>query len=368
MLSNYVFRFAVLELQKLIQSRWDIYHRSIRDVKLALLHCGEGEMFQAQMHSQYLFALSYRPFGTGGFAEDKRRILEVMLGREDPESFALWDEWWETIRDDLKMPQTASASEVWRVLPSLACFSNKGTMPKLGRWFSWNQSYHENVASWNILKMVLQYHFSFTGGGDGLDPDVAQAKRELDRLARMDHPDEDEHVTYRKQFSLLKEKLGGGLKLAWHLMSWRLLQLVHIIAATTAPIWKWYSDSVKGLKNVQDNICHQAWLAQNWQRSVHLQELAGVPTAQCDEVVQLLTRREFAGITDTPEKVFELSARLLEKRAWSLSRSAAPPDCYSELLGNDPVLAQARVSSLVKHKQIMFLYFHFESLYRYDDF
>ena len=301
-------------------------------------------MLQAQMHSQYLFALSYRPFGTGGFSEDKRRILEVMIGREDPGSFPLWQDWWETIRDDFNMPETATVSDVWQILPSLACFRNKQTMPKLSRWFSWNQACHENVQSWNVLKMTLQYHFSFTGCSDDLDPDVAQQKRELDRLARMANPDDDDHSTMRKQFSLLKEKLGGGLKLAWHLMSWRLLQLIHIIYAVTGPVWAWYSESVKHMKNCEDHVRHLAWLAQHWQRSVHLQELAGVPTAKCNEVMQLLTRREFAEIKDTPDKVFQLTAHLLQKRCWSMSRAAAPPDCYAEMLQDDPVLIQASIS------------------------
>lgn len=92
--------------------RWDVYHRSIRDVKLSLLHSCNGRFLQAQMYSQYLWALSYRPYNSSGFHEDKIRILEVMLARENPETFPLFHDMWETIRDDLQMPASSTMHDV----------------------------------------------------------------------------------------------------------------------------------------------------------------------------------------------------------------------------------------------------------------
>lgn len=105
-------RYAMHHLGKLISVRWDLYHRSIRDVKLSLLHSSNGAFLQAQMHSQYLWSLSYRPYGTSGFHEDKVRALEIMMSREQPESFTLFQDVWENIRQDLGMPDTATMFEV----------------------------------------------------------------------------------------------------------------------------------------------------------------------------------------------------------------------------------------------------------------
>lgn len=158
-----------------------VHHRSIRDVKLSLLHSSNGAFLQAQMHSQYLWSLSYRPYGTSGFHEDKVRALEIMMSREQPESFTLFQDVWENIRQDLGMPDTATMFEVWQRLPTAGGFTSKGTLPKLGRWFSWNQAYEEQRDSWNILKLVLQYQYV----DSELDPDTAAQKRELDALAEL---------------------------------------------------------------------------------------------------------------------------------------------------------------------------------------
>lgn len=183
-------RYAMHHLGKLISVRWDLYHRSIRDVKLSLLHSSNGAFLQAQMHSQYLWSLSYRPYGTSGFHEDKVRALEIMMSREQPESFTLFQDVWENIRQDLGMPDTATMFEVWQRLPTAGGFTSKGTLPKLGRWFSWNQAYEEQRDSWNILKLVLQYQYV----DSELDPDTAAQKRELDALAELGDVSQDEKI------------------------------------------------------------------------------------------------------------------------------------------------------------------------------
>ena len=332
-------RYAIHRLQKLISVRWDIYHRSIRDVKLSLLHASGGVFLQAQMHSQYLWALSYRPFSSSAFHEDKVRVLEVMLAREEPESCALFHDYFETIKRDLKMPPWSTPSEIWSCLADAPAFAKKGTLPKLSRWFSWNQSYEEQVSSWNVLKLALAYHFS---SSPDIDPDTAAQKRELDALARLAcNANDEEKVSIKKEFSQLKEKLGGGLKLAFHLMSNRLLQLVHIIAMVTRPCWSWYTESVRKLNNCQDHLQRLVELARGWASDLHLQETAGVPTSQVEKLVELFHRPEFEELTDTPAKVFELSGLLLQHRAWSLARASAPPDCYVEILHSSPVGSQA---------------------------
>ena len=326
------------QLERLIQIRWDVIHRSIRDVKLSLLHGSNGEFLQSQLHSQYLFSMSYRPFGSGGFAEDKKRALELMLARETPDSLLMFREVWETIREEMKMPPNTSPSQVWAALPSLPGFLNKQTLPKLSRWFSWNQSAEENLPQWTSLKLVLGYHFE----GQGLDPDEAYQKRQLDALAREQKGSDQSNASMRKQFSQLKQRLGGGLKLCYHLMSNKLLQMVNIISVCTRPIWTWYADSVKDVQNAEDQVNLLVTLSQTWGHEPHLSELAavhGALTAPRDmQLMQLLRGSVFE---DTAEKVSELTGHLLKHRAWSLSKASAPPDCYAGLLSEDNQLGQA---------------------------
>ena len=331
-------RFALNQLERLIQIRWDVIHRSIRDVKLSLLHGSNGEFLQSQLHSQYLFSMSYRPFGSGGFAEDKKRALELMLARETPDSLLMFREVWETIREEMKMPPNTSPSQVWAALPSLPGFLNKQTLPKLSRWFSWNQSAEENLPQWTSLKLVLGYHFE----GQGLDPDEAYQKRQLDALAREQKGSDQSNASMRKQFSQLKQRLGGGLKLCYHLMSNKLLQMVNIISVCTRPIWTWYADSVKDVQNAEDQVNLLVTLSQTWGHEPHLSELAavhGALTAPRDmQLMQLLRGSVFE---DTAEKVSELTGHLLKHRAWSLSKASTPPDCYAGLLSEDNQLGKA---------------------------
>lgn len=333
-------RFALNKLERLIQVRFDVIHRCIRDVKLSLLHGSSGEFLQSQMHSQYLWSVSYRPFGTGAFQEDKKRALELMLARETPDSLPMFLDVWETIRKELKLPESATRDHVWSALSSLPTFRNKQTLPKLGRWFSWNQSCEENLCQWTSLKLVLAYQYE----GQGLDPDDAYQKRLLQSLARETGAEDASNGSMRKQFSKMKEKLGGGLKLCYHLMSDKLLQMTNIISVCTRPVWSWYTLQVQTCKNAADQVENLLRLSAGWQKEFHLRELAAVHGAltrsqeQHDQVQGLLLESKF---DDTVEKISELSGHLLKHRAWSLSKSSAPPDCYVGLLSGNEAIAKA---------------------------
>ena len=75
-------RYAIHRLSRLAHTRWDVFHRTIRDIKLSLQYACKGAFLQVQMHSNYLWGLAYRPYGTGHFMQHKTRLLDVMLQRE----------------------------------------------------------------------------------------------------------------------------------------------------------------------------------------------------------------------------------------------------------------------------------------------
>ena len=321
--------YAISAEQSLVSVRWDPLHRAVRDYKLSLLHGSSGEYLQSQMHSQYLWSLAYRPFGSGTFMEDKKRALELMIARESSD-LSIFRELWEQIRDEAGMASTSTPEEVWRMLPSLPGFSAKQTLPKLSRWFSWNAAAEEGLSEWASIKCVLGYYFQDLS----LDPDEAYEVRRLELLAKED----SEKKSLRAQFSDLKQKLGGGLKLSYYLMSTRLWVQCRIISLCTRPLWSWYTSTVEQVKNCSDNVANLIYLSGAWQRDEHLRDTAALPTSQLHEVVSLLGASKF---DDTPFQICELSQHLLKHRAWSLSKCAGPPDCYAGLLSSSLADKQA---------------------------
>ena len=68
----------------------------------------QSEYLQSQMHSQYLWSLAYRPFGSGTFVEDKTRaLMELMIARESSD-LSIFRELWEQIRDEAGMAPTST--------------------------------------------------------------------------------------------------------------------------------------------------------------------------------------------------------------------------------------------------------------------
>lgn len=151
-------RYALFKMNRLVHHKWDIFHRCIRDLKLSLQYSSRGSFLQSQLHSNYLWGLAYRPYGTGHFQEHKKRFLEVMLRRESWSTCQLFHEMWEDIRTDLGMDPLSSMETVWNQLAECRTFHVKGTCPKLGRWFSWQNAAEEQLPEFHVLKLVLAYH------------------------------------------------------------------------------------------------------------------------------------------------------------------------------------------------------------------
>lgn len=70
------------------------------------------------------------------------------------------------------------AGPVWDALAERNTFHTKGTLPKLSRWFSWNDSCEEQLPEFRGLKLCLGYHYQ----DSKLDPDLAEEQRGLASL------------------------------------------------------------------------------------------------------------------------------------------------------------------------------------------
>ena len=325
--------FAITALDqpaRMVQVRWDSFHRAVRDVRLGLQRSNQA-FLRAMLHSAYIWSMSYRPFGSGGFHQSKQRILEAFLATETVDSFPPFVESWELIRDDLKMRPDSSMREVFDKLCDLETFRKKGTLPKMSRWFSWNQSAEENLGEFRAARVILKHAFREDGR---LDPDDCDAQRQLSKAATGGSSKE----SLRKEFSTLKEQLGGGLKLAYHAMSLRLFQLCHVICICTRPIWTWYAESVQMVTNADVGLELLVMLSTRWHSEPHLKALASLPTSQNEQILSVLWDAELLkrfGPLDTATKIFNLTQHLLLQRCWSLSKHGGPPDCYAGLLSSD---------------------------------
>lgn len=133
---------------------------------------------QAQLHCSYLWSLAYRPFGSGAYQEHKSRLLEVMLKTESAATCTLFQSVWQDIRLDLGLDPNTTCEQVWDALAERNTFHTKGTLPKLSRWFSWNDSCEEQLPEFRGLKLCLGYHYQ----DSKLDPDLAEEQRGLASL------------------------------------------------------------------------------------------------------------------------------------------------------------------------------------------
>jgi hypothetical protein len=267
--------------------------------------------------------------------EHKTRLLEVMLQRESSETCDLFHTMFEDIRWDLGMDANSSMEEVWSELSSCRTFHCKGTMPKLGRWFAWNDAAEEQLSEFHVLKLVLAYHYKHEK--KNLDPDAQAECQAISEAAKLAARGDGSKTDMRKEFSALKEALGGGTKLAYFVMSEKLFGLCRILQTCTRPIWSFYSSEVKNTLNDSDSLARSINLQSMWQSEQHLQELAGVPLSRDPQLVRLISEKN---MWDTGDKCLHLIFHLLSRRTWSFVRHSAPPECYAGILSSDMVLRQ----------------------------
>ena len=151
--------YAMHASPHLVYVSYDKIHRMVRDIRLSLQHCARGSFLKCQLFSAYIYGLNYKPFNSGAFSEQKARLLNVFRCTEhDGAPNCL--KYWERIAGDLglRAEVTADKSAVWDAVAELPTFCAKGSLPKMGRWFSWNQVAHEQMPEFWATKMLLEHH------------------------------------------------------------------------------------------------------------------------------------------------------------------------------------------------------------------
>ena len=114
---------------------------------------------KTQLFSAFIYGLNYRPFGTGGFSQVKRRMANVFMATESSDS-TIFMKYCERIALDLSLPcQTQDERQhVFEACLDLPSLRQKGGLPKLGRWFSWNSVADDQMVEFNTLKMLFEHN------------------------------------------------------------------------------------------------------------------------------------------------------------------------------------------------------------------
>ena len=359
----------------MVHVKCDKIHRAIRDFKNSMSRCLKGLFLKAQLHSSYIFALNYKPFGSGGFFSQKREMLEKFISTTSPQDSPIWDAFREKIARDLGRELSGDDHEIQNMLADVDSFMKKGSLVKASRWFSWNQLCCEQLCEFHVLKMLLANQFgedepcspmerercslhslsAQTEPGkaffEGRVPESDHGERQEDAVGDLQKLSEAGRTTDpRKELSLLKSSM-GGFKLAYYLMTEDLFDHSKILYKVTEPLWTWYGKQVKNVKSPQDGRGYTELMTvcDSWKGDKHLVQM--VSNLQNTE----LWKEHFdTDLQEPAEKIMMLTLHLLMNRVWTCSLFSLPPDAYVGLLSCD---AEIRKTTALKaechHKSLL---------------
>ncbi len=317
-------------MDTLLFVHWDKLHRLIRDVKLSLKHAAGGVFLKAQVFTSFIWGLNYKPYGSGAWWEEKRRMLDVFLTTETSSSPA-FQMHAPAIAAGFGMPFSGSDDDyeaVFQKLSELPSFVNKGSLPKMSRWFSWNSVCEEQLPEYAALRMLLAHHFGGVPAGQE-SPSAAVVPAALGpAMAAAAAPPAASGGDPAAELRALRASV-GGLKLAHRVMTDTLQTHAKILATTTRPLWTWYAQQVEHVKSPKQHLKQLfAVAAGSWVRPLQetlrqslldqrLLDDMGLPSEGA--LADVEAQDSLAG------QVLDFVWHLVANRAWSLAAYACPP-------------------------------------------
>ena len=341
---------------------WDGYHRLIRDIKMASASCPPEvklQLNQGQMCGAYLFSINYKPFAKAGFHDDKRALLESFLQTEtqdklgsnidlsfvkfhcfqvlfnqiqcqmthysaDYQDSEIFLEYAELIAMDFGI--TLRTNEDFQVLfealaTRLDSYRIKKSVVKGSRWFSWHNGCADHYEEFFATRLLLSFG----------------------------HPGEknpDENTRSLKELRAGGDSL-GGLKLALQCCSWKTWYGITMIKLADAPLWSYYSDSVKKIKDPKQGFLQKLELSGDaWMRDKQFSELVGVLLQDQSEFERIRSYAnasiQHLGDEGAAEQLqrfvtglWHYVIQLLSFRARSMSKHSVGPEAYAKALGED---------------------------------
>ena len=175
-----------------------------------------------------------------------------------------------------------------------------------------------------------------------LDPDNNGLEfDDLDAAAKEKSP--------RAQLAALKAA-GGGLKLAYKLMSEKLWRHAKILYIAQRACWTWYTEQVKRVKTPAQGMRDILASSQGaWMYDKHLRGIVWDCFASSSTFNFLQLEM---GESVYSRRLAELAVSILGNRAWSLAvRNHAPPECYVGLLSKHVDKRQDAIEQMRSHWQ-----------------
>ena len=115
---------------------------------------------------------------------------------------------------------------------------------------------------------MLENYLTGPGAADLEDPDGSEPGLEsfadVEAVAKRSQP----HAAIAK----MREQ-GGGLKLAYKMMSLGLWNMAAVIYMVMQPLWDWYTAQVTGVKTPVDALRYNIQMAAGWPNEPHLRHL-----------------------------------------------------------------------------------------------
>ena len=240
-------------LGKMILMKWEKIHRLINDIKGPLNKCC-GAALKAKMYSTYLWSFHSKPFGSGFFGTMLQRALNVFPLTNDIHS-EVFQKYLPSVARAWTMPY--STDDEQQAIFDKACdcqsIRNRGEQCKSGRWFSWNASAAKNLPDFFVWKMVLESYLS--GPRQLVDPDSSQIEFHDIAAAAKETP--------KASFLKLKDE-GGGLLLAYRMMTHGNMLWCWVIVTVTKVLYDWYTAQTTEIKSPPAMLKYNVTMALAW--------------------------------------------------------------------------------------------------------
>ena len=132
--------YGMFMMCKLLCPKFDKIDRLIRDLKNAQKHCCKSVFLKTKLWTSYLFGLNNRPFGSGGNATLKRRMLELFQVCESVGS-GIFKKYLPRTAKAWNMPYDTAEEQqqVFNRVLEMRSFVHKLSQPKMQNWFAWNK-------------------------------------------------------------------------------------------------------------------------------------------------------------------------------------------------------------------------------------
>ena len=203
---------------------------------------------------------------------------------------------------------------------------------KTSRWFSWHNGCESQYHEFWSTRMLLSF-------------------------AHPHEADPDENNKSFKEMRSGGDSL-GGLRLALQCCSWKTWYAITAIKLADQPLWTYYSDSVKKIKDAAQGFQRTLlWSGDGWMNTEQFNQLAGVfvqeATFEKVRAYAALSVR-FLGQESADQHLagflsclWTYILQIMNYRARTLSKHASGPEAYAPAIGDDPALAQEAVDFML---------------------